>query len=121
MAILGSLLEENDVDGEGSRAPADDVFHIPGEYTDMEIMRVGVYTSVSRFSILPFLYIGQLKLMLSLLQVVELASMWLLHHTSPSDRLEGPSMYKCGISYEDTLGLAKELDVPLNDLLWDPA
>jgi origin recognition complex subunit 5 len=28
-------------------------------------------------------------------------------------------MFKCGISYEDTLGLAKELDVPLNDLLWD--
>ncbi|KAF8344580.1 origin recognition complex subunit 5 C-terminus-domain-containing protein [Amanita rubescens] len=98
MAILGSLLEENDVDGEGSRAPADDVFHTPGEHTDMEITRVGVYTSV-----------------------VELASMWLLHRTSPSDRLEGPPMYKCGISYEDTLGLAKELDVPLNDLLWDPA
>jgi hypothetical protein len=29
-------------------------------------------------------------------------------------------MYKCRISYEDTLGLAKELDVSLNDLLWDP-
>jgi len=113
-------LEENDVDGEGSRAPADDVFHTPGEYTDMEITRVGVYTSVNRFSILPFLYIGQLELMLSLLQVVELASMWLLHR-SHSDRLEGPPMYKCGISYEDTLGLAKELDVPLNDLLWDTA
>ena len=53
MAILGSLLEENDVDGEGSRAPTDDVFHTPGEHTDMEITRVGVYTSVNRFSILP--------------------------------------------------------------------
>jgi hypothetical protein len=58
MAILGSLLEENDVDGEGSRAPADDVFHIPGEYTDMEIMRVGAYTSVNRFSIFPFSHFG---------------------------------------------------------------
>jgi origin recognition complex subunit 5 len=29
-------------------------------------------------------------------------------------------MFKCGISYEDALGLAKELDVPLNELLWDP-
>ncbi|KAF8344594.1 hypothetical protein F5887DRAFT_918148 [Amanita rubescens] len=75
MAILGSLLEENDVDGEESRAPADDVFHTPGEHTDMEIMRVGVYTSV-----------------------VELASMWLLHRTPPSDTLEGPPMYKSGIS-----------------------
>ena len=48
-----------------------------------------------------------------------MASMWLLHRTSPADKLEGPPMFKCGISYEDTLGLAKELDVPLNDLLWD--
>ena len=50
---------------------------------------------------------------------MELASIWLLHRTSPADKFEGPPMFKCGISYEDTLRLAKELDVPLNDLLWD--
>jgi hypothetical protein len=43
IAILGSLLEENDVD---SRRPARE-FRILGEYTDMEIGRVGIYSTVS--------------------------------------------------------------------------
>jgi origin recognition complex subunit 5 len=42
IAILGSLLEENDVD---TRRPARE-FRIPGEYTDMEIGRVGIYSTV---------------------------------------------------------------------------
>ncbi|KAK2463847.1 hypothetical protein APHAL10511_004152 [Amanita phalloides] len=98
IAILGCLLEENDVDDGDHGWPPQDVFRVPGEHTDMEIARVGVYTTV-----------------------VELASMWLLHRTTSVDKLEGPPMFKCGVSYDDVLGLAKELDVPLNDLLWDPA
>jgi origin recognition complex subunit 5 len=46
--------------------------------------------------------------------------MRLLHRTSPSDRIDGPPMFKCGISYDVALALARQLDVPLNDLLWDP-
>ena len=46
--------------------------------------------------------------------------MGLLHRTSPMDRLDGPPMFKCAISYEGVLGLARDLDVSLNDLLWDP-
>lgn len=42
IAILGALLEENDVD---HRLPAPE-YVIPGEYTDMETARVGIYTSV---------------------------------------------------------------------------
>ncbi|KAM6496554.1 Origin recognition complex (ORC) subunit 5 C-terminus domain containing protein [Amanita muscaria] len=96
IAILGALLEENDITEE-IRLSTDELFNVPGEYTDMEISRVGVYTTIG-----------------------ELSSIWLLHRTSPPERLEGPPMFKCGISYDDALGLAKELDVPLNDLLWDP-
>jgi hypothetical protein len=30
-------------------------------------------------------------------------------------------MFKCAISYDMTLALAKELKIPLVDLLWEPA
>jgi origin recognition complex subunit 5 len=53
-------------------------------------------------------------------QIMELTSMRLLFRTSPSDRLDGPPMFKCAISYDATLALAKQLMIPLNDLLWDP-
>src|ERR1700733_5722402 len=53
-------------------------------------------------------------------QIMELTSMRLLHRTSPQDRIDGPPMFKTGISYDVTLALARQLDVPLNDLLWDP-
>lgn len=42
IAILGALLEENDIE---SRLPMPGLA-IPGEYTDMEINRVGVYSAV---------------------------------------------------------------------------
>lgn len=45
IAILGALLEENDVE---TRLPAPE-FTIPGEYTDMEISRVAVYSAVCNF------------------------------------------------------------------------
>ena len=44
IAILGVLLEENDVDAQ--QVPLQ--FTIPGEYTDMEISRVQVYAAVSK-------------------------------------------------------------------------
>ncbi|KAJ7097622.1 origin recognition complex subunit 5 C-terminus-domain-containing protein [Mycena epipterygia] len=94
IAILGALLEENDVD---HRLPAPE-YVIPGEYTDMETARVGIYTSI-----------------------IELADAGLLHRTSSADKLDGPPTFKCGISYMTSAALAQQLDVPLNDLLWDPA
>ena len=42
LAILGALLEENDAD---ARLPPEE-FVIPGEYSDMEISRRGVHSSV---------------------------------------------------------------------------
>jgi len=93
IAILGALLEENDIDGR--YIPRQ--FSIPGEFTDMEINRVGVFSTI-----------------------MELTSMRLLYRTSPMDRLDGPPMFKCAVSYDVTLALAKQLMIPLNDLLWDP-
>ncbi|KAF8344581.1 hypothetical protein F5887DRAFT_970652 [Amanita rubescens] len=40
---------------------------------------------------------------------------------SSNQKGDGPPMYTCGISYEVTLAEELALDVPLNDLLWDPA
>ncbi|OAX34000.1 putative origin recognition complex, subunit 5-like protein [Rhizopogon vinicolor AM-OR11-026] len=94
LAILGSLLEENDVE----YRPHDSRFGFPGEYTDMELGRVHIYAAIT-----------------------ELTSMRALHRTNASDKLDGPPMYKCGISYWVAGALAKDLQVPLNDLMWDPA
>jgi len=93
IAMLGALLEENDID---SRLIPHE-FGVPGEFTDMEINRVGVFSAI-----------------------MELTSMRLLFRASPSDRLDGPPMFKCAVSYDATLALAKQLMIPFNDLLWDP-
>ncbi len=45
LAILGALLEENDNDNDFRPFKID--FSIPGEYTDMEVSRVGVCATVS--------------------------------------------------------------------------
>ncbi|KAF9549933.1 hypothetical protein CPC08DRAFT_674975 [Agrocybe pediades] len=92
IAILGALLEENDAESRISSR-----LRIPGEHTDMEIGRVGVFSSV-----------------------MELTSMRLLHRTTAVDRLDGPPQFKCAISYDVAMVLAKQLHVALNDLLWDP-
>jgi len=94
IAILGVLLEENDVDAR--RVPIQ--FTIPGEYTEMEISRVQVYAAVSIYH-----------------------QNRLLHRTTPADRLDGPPIFKCGVSYDVALALARDVGVPLNDLMWDPA
>ncbi|KAK1235701.1 hypothetical protein PQX77_001072 [Marasmius sp. AFHP31] len=93
LAILGALLEDNDVE---SRLPANE-FSIEGERTDMEISRVGTYASV-----------------------MELTTLRLLHRTTAGDKLDGPPMFKCSITHDVALSLAKQLGVKLNDLVWDP-
>ncbi|KIK22258.1 hypothetical protein PISMIDRAFT_680464 [Pisolithus microcarpus 441] len=94
LAILGALLEEHDVDS----WPFDHRFVLPGEYTDMEIGRIHVYAAVS-----------------------QLAFMRALHRMSPMEKMDGPPTFKCGISYEVALALAKDVGISsLNDLMWDP-
>jgi len=51
---------------------------------------------------------------------MDLTSMRLLHRTSPPERLDGPPMFRSAISHDTALGIAKQVDVALNDLLWDP-
>jgi len=46
-------------------------------------------------------------------------SMHLLVRTSQGDRIDGSPMLKSRISHEVALALAKQLEVPLNDLLWE--
>ncbi|KAI0795005.1 origin recognition complex subunit 5 C-terminus-domain-containing protein [Abortiporus biennis] len=95
LAILGVLLEENDVE---NRLPIPGMdFQVNGEQTELEISRVAVYA-----------------------QVNELAFMHLLHKTSPSDKLEISPTFKCGINYETALSLARDLGVALNDIMWEP-
>ncbi|KAG1746952.1 putative origin recognition complex, subunit 5-like protein [Suillus lakei] len=93
LAILGALLEENDVENR----PHDPCFELPGEHTDMELGRVHIYAAIT-----------------------ELTYMRALHRTTAVEKLEGPPMYKCGISFWVAGALAKDLQVPLNDLMWDP-
>lgn len=92
LAILGALLEENDVENR----PHEPCFEFPGEHTDMELGRVHIYAAIT-----------------------ELTSMRVLHRTTAVEKLEGPPMYKCGISFGVAGALAKDLQVPLNDLMWD--
>jgi origin recognition complex subunit 5 len=93
LAILGVLLEEYDVE---TRPPMGVPF-APGERTDLELSRVQVMSAV-----------------------MELSSMRLVHRTSAPDRLDGPPMFKSGISYDVALELAKQVGLPLRDFIWDP-
>ena len=52
-------------------------------------------------------------------QVMELASARLLLRTSPPDRIDSPPTFKCGISYDLALKLAKDAGIPLNSLMWE--
>lgn len=93
LAILGNLLEENDAE---TRPPAPE-YTAPGEYTDVEISRVALYT-----------------------QIMQLASMRLLLRASPNDKLDLALPFKCGIGYDAAQRLAREVGIMLHDLLWDP-
>ncbi|KAI3619066.1 origin recognition complex subunit 5 [Moniliophthora roreri] len=93
IAVLGALLEDNDANTKLNASE----FGIAGEYTDMEITRVGVSSSI-----------------------IELTTLGLLHRNTVPEKLDGAPLFKCAISYEAALQLAQQLDVKLHDLLWDP-
>ena len=92
LAILGALLEENDAE---DRMPAPHL-SLPGEYTDMEVRRAHIYAAIG-----------------------ELSTMRALQRMSPLEKLDGPPTFKCGVSYEVALALSKELQIKLQDLMWD--
>ena len=54
-------------------------------------------------------------------KVTELTAVRLLRRVSPPERLDGPPMFKCAITYDVALRIAKDLGVPLNDLIFEPA
>ncbi|KAH9834986.1 origin recognition complex subunit 5 C-terminus-domain-containing protein [Rhodofomes roseus] len=92
LAILGVLLEENDAE----TRPSAPQYSVPGEYTDVEISRVAIFA-----------------------QVMELSSMRLLMRTSPPEKIDSVPTFKCGISYDTALKLAKDVGIPLNSLVWE--
>ncbi|KAI0072526.1 hypothetical protein K474DRAFT_1650853 [Panus rudis PR-1116 ss-1] len=112
IAILGVLLEENDTE---IRLPAPE-YTVPGEYTEMEISRTAIYAQV---------YLVVCSQGISThhapLEVNELSTMYLLHRTSPAERVDPSPGYKCGIGYELALGLARDIGVPLLNWLWETA
>jgi len=81
----------------------------------MEIGRIHIYAAVRHFSA------RQATTTQLTLQITELTLMRALHRTSAMDKLDGSPTFKCGISYDVALALARDLDVPLHDLMWDPA
>ncbi|KAH9006447.1 putative origin recognition complex, subunit 5-like protein [Lactarius hatsudake] len=91
-AVLAVLLEEYDLE---SRVISKEFTQL-GEYTEMELVRV--HTSGA---------------------ITELSAAHLLLRVSPPDRLDGPPMYKCGISYDVALALGRDLRVPMLDLIWE--
>jgi origin recognition complex subunit 5 len=52
-------------------------------------------------------------------QIAELAAAKLLLRVSPPDRLDGPPMYKCGISFDMALALGRDMRVPMLELIWE--
>lgn len=46
--------------------------------------------------------------------------MRLLVPTTSTEKLDAIPAFKCGISYELALRLARDIGILLNDLLWDP-
>lgn len=86
----------------------------------MEIGRIYIHAAV-RSLLLLMLSGRQATNTESTSQIMELTLMRALHRTSATDKLDGPPMFKCGISHDIALALARDLDVPLNDLIWDQA
>ncbi|THH14773.1 hypothetical protein EW146_g5606 [Bondarzewia mesenterica] len=114
LAILAVLLEEYDFE---ERLPAPE-FELPGEETEMELGRVHLYGAVG-FVVKIFMRTASKLCFCNSIQVVELSTMSLLHRTSPPEKFDGPATFRCGISYEVALALARDLQVPLLDLMWD--
>lgn len=91
-AILAVLLEEYDLE---TRTISKEFTQL-GEYTEMELVRVHTFGAIA-----------------------ELSAAHLLLRVSLPDRLDGPPMFKCGISYDVALALGRELRVPMLDLIWE--
>jgi len=110
LAILSVLLQEYDSDGDGPALDEDP--------TGPAATRVHVYATVSFHPVRTNAFAGNCAF--ACVQVTELADMSLLHRTGAANNLDGtaPSL-RCAISHEMALALARELKVPLNDLLWD--
>ncbi|KAI0035764.1 origin recognition complex subunit 5 C-terminus-domain-containing protein [Vararia minispora EC-137] len=92
LAILGFLLDSYNLD---ARNPGPE-FSPPGSYTELELGRVHVYGAIA-----------------------ELAKMHLLQRTSPPDKIDGPPTFKCGISHDLALTLARDMHIPLLELLYE--
>ncbi|KAL5521206.1 hypothetical protein ACEPAG_9129 [Sanghuangporus baumii] len=90
VAILGSLLREYD-DEIGKKL--DDVSELKVE---VDVYRVQTSASIR-----------------------ELVSMHLLHRATAQEKLEGVS-FRCGIGYDQALLVARRLEIPLNELMWEP-
>jgi origin recognition complex subunit 5 len=112
-AILATLLEEHDLEKRAIGAE----FTQPGEYTEMELMRV--HTSGAVCIRLELFACPGADAGFADTKVAELAAAHLLLRVSPPDRLDGPPMYKCGISFDVALALGRDMRVPMLDLIWE--
>jgi origin recognition complex subunit 5 len=114
-AILATLLEEHDLETRVIGAE----FTQPGEYSEMELMRVHASGAVCTRLLFVTLVGFDALALICRCKVAELAAAHLLLRVSPSDRLDGPPMYKCGISFDVALALGRDMRVPLLDLIWE--
>lgn len=108
-AILAVLLEEYDLE---TRVIGKELTQL-GEYTEMELIRAHTYGAVCLR--IQYCYAGANIAE----KIAELSAAHLLLRVSPPDRLDGPPMYKCGISYDVALALGRDLRVPMLDLIWE--
>lgn len=44
--------------------------------------------------------------------------MRLLHRTTASEKIEAP-MFRCGITHEHAMNIAREMSIPLSELVWE--
>ncbi|KIJ49693.1 hypothetical protein M422DRAFT_246764 [Sphaerobolus stellatus SS14] len=101
IAILGSLMEEH---GENVAPPLQSQ-HIDDEdeqdpEKDTEMVVWGVRISAT---------------------IAELVNMRLLHRTTPTEKLDGPPSFKCGITQARAFKIARDVGITtLADLMWDP-
>ena len=110
-AILAVLLEEYDIE---SRMISKEFTQL-GEYTETELVRVHTSGAVCLRTLYCCAGADFAK------KIAELSAAHLLLRVSLPDRLDGPPVYKCGISYEVALALGRDLRVPMLDLIWEGA
>ncbi len=109
IAILGSLLLEYDDGARHSSSFAGAVANV-----ESDVYRIQTYASVC---LLSFSFYDDTHLISYKIQ--DLISKHLLHRTTPSERIDG-MQFKCGLTHEQGLALARRLNIPLAELMWDP-